>query len=77
MARYRPRKPHPAHESRRKARTIAAAKREPRLSDLAGGDPLGILAQVGEAMIEARLADFDAEIPDRAFGFEDFWEDER
>ena len=73
MARYRPRKPKPAHESRRKARTISAAKREPRLCDLAGGDPLGLITRVGEAMIEARAADWQDE-PDRIFGFEDFWE---
>jgi hypothetical protein len=76
MARYRPRKPKPAHQTYRKARSSAAILRQPRLRDLVGDDPFGLITQVGEAILAAREADF--EVSDRAFGFEDFWdEDER
>lgn len=73
MARYRPRKPRPAHESRHKARSIRAVRNAPRLRDLVGDDPLGLITQVGQAMIDARSTDHGIEIPDRIFGHEDFW----
>lgn len=82
MARYRPRKPKPAHRSYRKARSVGAALRDPRLSDLIGDDPFRLITEVGDAMLAARGEDLSLategalELPDRSFGFEDFWEDE-